>query len=371
MSLNVNWLKHFHLFTLASTTRSVSFLFALILLSGVVACSSNDDEPIYRNQILAFGTIVEVTLFDIDETEGDRLSKDIREMMEEFHHHWHAWQPGPLTALNNALSQTGYSKISAEDGQLIAQSLTLAKTSEGLFNPILGKLIALWGFQGEETPLSPPSKQNIEEAMTLIPSIDKFTINSDDKGTHLSVASGKPIHFDLGGFAKGVIVDRSIEYLRRQGVNNAIINAGGDLRAIGSAGERPWRIGIRHPRDLGVFASITINKDESIFTSGDYERYFEYEGKRYHHIIDPRNGYPADSVASVTVLHHDSATADAAATALFIAGTQQWQRIAKSMGVEHVMLIDKENKVYLTPELAQRMEYEVSPPPVVEIRELP
>ncbi len=341
-------------------------LTALLSLS---ACSNRDAPPVYRSQILAFGTIVELSLFDVSAAEGDKLSSDIRNMMEAFHHRWHAWENGPLLALNHALSQSGHSRLSADDAALIAQSLTLAKASGGLFHPALGKLIALWGFHSNELPQSPPSKQAIDATLAMLPALDQISVDSNSN--EIYNRSGKPVYFDLGGFAKGVIIDRSIEVLRQHGVNNAIVNAGGDLRAIGAAGERPWRIGIRHPRDFGVFASLTIKEDESVFTSGDYERYFEYEGRRYHHIIDPRSGAPADSVASVTVLHHDGATADAAATALFIAGTQQWQRVAKAMGIEHVMIIDKNNKVLITPELAQRMEYEVSPPPIIEIHALP
>ncbi len=388
MPLNVNSTKRFrHVFPLKGgqnralpyflalihKTRSTSVLLISLMLVVITACSNKDDIPIYRNQILAFGTIVELTLFDTDEIQGEKLSSEIRLMMENFHQQWHAWQDGPLTKLNHALSQTGQGapragiELTPDDAKLIAQSLSLAKMSEGLFHPLLGDLISIWGFHSDELLQSPPNDQIIANIVNTLPALNQININENI----LSNNSGQTIHFDLGGFAKGVIIDRSIEYLRQHGVNNAIINAGGDLRAIGAAGERPWRIGIRHPRDLGVFASITIRQDESVFTSGDYERYFQYKDKRYHHIIDPRTGYPAESIASVTVVHNDSATADAAATALFIAGKQHWPRIAKSMGIKHVMIIDQDNKVYITPELAQRMTYEVSPTPTVEIRTLP
>ncbi|MBL1293900.1 MAG: FAD:protein FMN transferase [Thiotrichales bacterium] len=350
------------------TSALLALLFICIL---VTACSKTQDEPIYRNQIFAFGTIVELTLFNTNDETGDRLSSEIRLMMEEFHHHWHAWQNGPLTELNNALSDTKnkakqYS-VSTEDAKLINQALTLAKASDALFNPTLGKLIALWGFHKDEPNTAPPSAQQIADTLNSLPSLEDISIGNNT----ISNNGDKPIHFDFGGFAKGVIIDRTIRFLRQSGVENAIVNAGGDLRAIGSAGNRPWRIGIRHPRDLGVFASLTIDNDEAVFTSGDYERYFEHNGQRYHHIIDPRSGYPANTIASVTVVHNDGATADAAATALFIAGKQHWPRIAKSMGIEHVMIIDKENKVEITAKLAQRMEYEVTPPPNIEIRHLP
>jgi thiamine biosynthesis lipoprotein len=168
----------------------------------------------------------------------------------------------------------------------------------------------------------------------------------------------KAVQLDFGGIAKGMAVDIAIEHLRELGVNNAIINMGGDLRAIGSKGGKPWKIGIRHPRRNGVIASLETRGDESIFTSGDYERYFEYEGKRYHHILDPRTGYPAEGVTSVTVIHQEGVVADAATTALFIAGPDQWLDIARSMGVHDVMLIESNGRIHLTPSMQQRIQFE-------------
>jgi thiamine biosynthesis lipoprotein len=149
------------------------------------------------------------------------------------------------------------------------------------------------------------------------------------------------------------------------GVDDAIVNAGGDLRAIGTHGDRPWRIGIRHPRADGVIASVELGRDESVFTSGDYERYFLFRGKRYHHILDPRTGYPARGTASVTVISRDPGAADAAATALVVAGPDEWQAIAWSMGIRNVMLIDHQGRAHVTPSMAKRIRFEVEPPPEV------
>ncbi len=175
---------------------------------------------------------------------------------------------------------------------------------------------------------------------------------------------------DFGAIAKGYGVDLAIARLRELGIQNAIINAGGNLRAIGKHGDRPWRIGIRNPRGEGVLASIETHGDESILTSGDYERFYEYQGKRYHHIIDPRNGYPATGVISVTVIADDAATADAASTALFVAGPQRWHEIVKKLGITQVMLIDDKGRMVVTPAMAKRIRFEVDPPPNVTVTPL-
>ncbi len=165
-------------------------------------------------------------------------------------------------------------------------------------------------------------------------------------------------------------MDLAITRLRELGIQNAIINAGGNLRAIGKHGDRPWRIGIRNPRGEGVLASIETRGDESILTSGDYERFYEYQGKRYHHIIDPRSGYPVTGVISVTVIADDAATADAASTALFVAGPQRWREIAKKLGVTQVMLIDGQGRMVVTPAMAKRVRFEVDPSPKVTVAPL-
>ena len=142
-------------------------------------------------------------------------------------------------------------------------------------------------------------------------------------GIHLS-STNPTVQLDFGAFGKGYGIDLAIEKLRKMGIENAIVNAGGDLRAIGSRSGTPWRIAIRRPSGAGVLGVIKTDSDESIFTSGDYERNFVWQGVRYHHIIDPRTGYPAKGVSSVTVIHTDATTADAAATALFVAGMKDW-----------------------------------------------
>lgn len=160
---------------------------------------------------------------------------------------------------------------------------------------------------------------------------------------------------NFGAFAKGYAIDLSMEYLHSLGINNAVINAGGDLRVSGQHGKRPWKIGIRHPREEGVIAWLKAQNNESIFSSGDYERFYIYEGQRYHHILNPETGYPASGTTSVTVIHDNAGIADAAATALFIAGPQRWVDIARSMGIKYVMLIDTKGNIHLSPEMEKRI----------------
>lgn len=169
------------------------------------------------------------------------------------------------------------------------------------------------------------------------------------------------VQLDFGAFAKGYAIDLAIRRLRGFGIENAIVNAGGDLRAIGSKAGQPWRVGVRHPQGGGVLASIEVRGDESVFTSGNYERYREHEGVRYQHILDPRTGMPVEGVTSVTVIHDNGAEADAAATALVVAGPDDWHRVARRLGIKYVMLVDDGGTVYVNPAMRDRLRFQSTP----------
>ncbi|MCG8434449.1 MAG: FAD:protein FMN transferase, partial [Gammaproteobacteria bacterium] len=242
------------------------------------------------------GTIVEITIFGVAEPDARQAAKEVETVLLSFDRDWYPWGDGIIGKLNRALNDN--QAISVEPDILLAlqKAGCLYNRSQRLFDPTIGPLIELWQFQKEERPPAPPpAAEAIVAALT-----DKLDY-SDLKMTNRTVSSPKgPMTLDFGGFAKGLAVDIAIKLLAEKNINNVIVNAGGDLRARGRRGERAWRIGIRNPRGPGIIAAVEVRDDESIFTSGDYERYFEYEGKKFHHILDPRSGYPADKTVSVT-----------------------------------------------------------------------
>ncbi len=347
----------------SSTPRIHHLSYISLLIMLLTACDSAPP-PSYQQQILALGTLVDVVIYGEDELKAQQAVETVQQQLEKVHHQWHAWQPSRLTKINEQLAQGRTVTLEPEGITLIGQGIRLARESDQLFNPATGKLIDAWGFHSDErSNTAPPSDKKIQQLVNQSPSMLDLSLNGDQ------LSSNNPaVQLDVGGFAKGYAVDLSIEALRRIGINNAIVNAGGDLRAIGNKNGVPWRIGIRHPRKPGVLASVDVEGDESVFTSGDYERYFDYRGERFHHIIDPRTGKPAQGTSSVTVIHTDAITADAAATALLIAGPTQWVDIAKKMGITQVMLVDTEGQIYMTPIMAQRIKLIESPAkPVIVI----
>jgi thiamine biosynthesis lipoprotein len=340
----------------------------LILLLAIVAgACSNGNSDTYHDQFFAFGTLVDVTFHGTDPDLAAQASEAIAGDFKTLHRDWHAWQPGPLAETNTLLVQSAPFRADPAVLPVIQEANRLARLSGGLFNPTIGKLVALWGFHDNPLPVGTlPDRQAIAALVAQAPAAEDVVIRDG------MISNSNPaVRYDLGGFAKGYAIDRVVEHLRSLGIENAIVNTGGDLRAIGRHGNRPWRVGIRHPRGNGILASIEIEGDGSVFTSGDYERFFEVDGTRHHHIIDPRSGYPADVATSVTVVHDTAATADAAATALFVAGPDQWTGVARSMGVELVMLIDTDGVIHMTPGMQQRVRFEPGASPEIRISEPP
>jgi len=306
---------------------------------------------------LVFGTLVDVTVYGVDETTAQRAFTQLREDFRLMHFMWHPWKPGPLGRTNELLALQAPFSANPSILPLIEKSLPLSQASDHLFNPAIGKLLDLWGFHSDEPPQGPPPDPAAIAALVAAePKLEDIEIRGVVmRGTNPAVK------LDFGAMAKGLAIDRGIEALRALGVKNAVINAGGDLKVIGRHGDRPWRVGIRDPRGEGVLAVLDVHDGEAVFTSGDYERYFVWGGKRYHHILDPRTGYPAEGTRSVTVIHPDAATADAAATALFVAGPSLWPKIARQMGLDQVLLIDAEGVHHVTPKMQARLKYAREP----------
>ena len=335
-------------------------LFALAMLVAATLAGCERTPPVHQEQLLAFGTLVDITIADTDREVAQQASAAAIRILNALHHRWHAWEPGPLTALNRQLAAGAAVELAPDQLAALRDAQALAKRSGDLFNPAIGRLVGLWGFHMDERPtgLPPPPPEAVHELVAAHPTLADLRFD----GNHIS-SSNPALQLDFGAYMKGYGVDRAIEELRRHGIANAIINAGGDLRAIGRHGDRPWHIGIRDPRGPGSFASLDINGDESVFTSGDYERYFEYQGRRYQHIIDPRSGYPATGAMSATVIYPGGGVGGGASTALVVAGSADWLKVVRGMKLKYAMLVASDRTVYLTPAMAERIRFETSPPP--------
>lgn len=328
----------------------VLLLGLLVILSG---CDKGPQDQ--RQTLLVFGTLLDIQAYTDQPELFNEAVRELDKTFQKMHREWHAWQgEGELVRLNRALADGEALQVSAELGSLLQQARQYAIDSEHLFNPAIGQLIGLWGFHSDQPPGGPPPRKvEIEALLKHNPSMEDVSFQG-----HLVSSTNSMVAMDLGAFAKGYALNLAIDELKRMGIENAIVNAGGDLCVSGQHGERPWVIGIRHPLGEGVIASVGVADGECVLTSGNYERYREFEGVRYAHIIDPRSGYPVAHVASATVISNQGGLADAAATALSVAGPVDWPRIAAMMGLTQVMLVDDQGKVYLTPQMQSRISFQ-------------
>lgn len=317
---------------------------ALLLAAG---CGRDPAQQETRYRFTAMGTLVDVSVWGVPPAEAEAAAREVELLFHALHRAWDPWGEGELGRINRALAAGEAAQPEADLAALLREAARLTRASDGLFDPAIGKLVRLWGFSSEEQrPVAPPPAEEIAARLAATRPLPEL-LGAD--GT----VSGPPgAQIDLGGFLKGVAVDRGIALLRDRGIEHAIVNAGGDLRAIGRRGPRAWRIGIRAPRDTRILAAIETGGDDAVFTSGDYERYFDYQGRRYHHILDPRDGYPPQGLTSVTVLHANAALADAAATALLVAGPEDWPAMARALGLEAVMVVHADG----TPEVTTAMQ---------------
>ena len=327
---------------------------ALLLICTLISgCSQNTSDHVRQHEILAFGTIITVTIRHRDDQLISNAFSRLETDFQTMHKIWHPWEPGSLTRTNQLLQTGEWFTASTSILPLIQASKSLSEKSGHLFNPAIGKLVELWGFH-RNNPEQPfiPDLQQIKLLQSNIPTMNDVKID----GIRLR-ADNPHIQLDLGGIAKGYGIDQAIATLQTMGIDDAIINAGGDLRAIGQHEDRPWSIGIQHPREPTVLASITTIKDESIFTSGDYQRFYLQDNKRRHHIIDPQTGEPVSHTIAVTVIHPQATVADAAATALMAAGKERMVEVARAMGIEHVMLMASNGEIFVNTQMKRRLKF--------------
>nr|WP_242469040.1 FAD:protein FMN transferase [Rhodovulum adriaticum] len=307
---------------------------------------------VHRETLYVFGTLVEIEIRGEAPETARAATAAAGQLLQELHRDWHAWQPGgTLGALNAAIVQGRALRVDDRLAAVLRRGRDLSCASGGLFDPAIGRLVGLWGFHADMPPTgAPPERAEIAALLAARPRMTDLRLDGQ------TVRSTNPaVHLDLGGFAKGAALDMVAADLRARGIANAVLNAGGDVNVMGAHGDRPWRVAIRDPFVWGAVAAVSLAPGEVLYTSGNYERYFEHEGERFAHILDPRTGYPVRQIVSVSVLDTDGARADAAATALSVAGPRDWPRVAAAMGVSAVLMITESGALLATPDMAARL----------------
>jgi thiamine biosynthesis lipoprotein len=324
---------------------SIFFLFVLAAYP-----SSSYPANLFKYHQIAMGTVFEITFVAEEEGTAQKASLQAFKEIRRIEYLMSPWIESSDVARINRSAGSDAVKVSPETAKIIKRAQEISKISEGGFDITVGPLVQLWRKAREKG--MPPEMEEIKEALNLV--------NFRNLKTHYGgkvTLEKKGMSIDLGGIAKGYAADRAFELLKGLGYRNLVVNAGGDLRVGGSKPEGPWSIGIQHPRNPErIMARISLS-DTAMATSGDYEKFFIHRGKRYHHIFNPKNGFPAEGCQSVTILAKDGATADALATAIFVLGPEKGYALCQKLKGVDCLMIDREGNATLSPGMKGRISF--------------
>lgn len=314
-------------------TAILIIITAVFIVAGIVAAISR--LKLYEYRELLMDTDVSLQLYVGGAGKAGRIKGEIfgeMRRLEQLLSYTDA--EGDVMKINRAAGK-GPVQVSPETVEVARTAMRYAGLCRGAFDPTVAPLLELWGFLGEHFRV--PGAAEIEETAALI----DYSLIEIDAAAGTVYLPRPGMALELGGIAKGFIVDRGLELLSRAGVRHALINAGGDIGILGPKPDgSPWRIGVKHPRRKGdLIALIPWSAKGAVVTSGDYERFFEEDGVRYHHILDPREGYPASGLLSVTVTAPTVVEADALSTAIFVLGPQRGLALVESLSDVEALLV--------------------------------
>jgi len=284
------------------------------------------------------GTYVTITMMAESKGDAARAMEAGFSEVERLEKLLSTWRDDSELSRVNAEAWAAPVKVSAEVLELSEKAMDIARMTDGAFDPTMGPLINLWKVTRRS---SPPSQKEIDESRSLVGYQNVVIENGSIRFLK------KGMSFDLGGIAKGYTADKVVSVLKNRGIKSAIVAVAGDVKVFGGRfREKPWRVGIKHPRNEGLAASVELN-DRAISTSGDYERFFVFKGKQYHHLLSPETGFPAEGLMSVSVIHEDGVMCDGLATGLFVLGPDRARRKLEDMKLAGV-LIDGQGELYVS-----------------------
>jgi len=318
----------------------------LVLLFGLAACTEQTTKQPVRLQGQIFGTFWLATLPDEWTAEQVKvLQAGIEKELEKVDQAMSTYKPDSELNHFNQAPLNKWVKLSEPLFEVLNISQAVAVTSQGAFDVTLGGLVNLWSFGPEARPESIPDtgllKERLDETGYQYLELD------------IKRQAARRLHnsfIDLSGVAKGYAVDKVAEWLKQQGVNNFLVNVGGEIVVAGyRAEEQPWRVGIEVPDGSQQTAHHILPLiNNSIATSGDYRNFYEIDGRRMSHTINPKTGWPIEhNLASVTVIHPSNAVADAWATAFMVLGAEAGLSLANRENIK-VLLISRENERWKT-----------------------
>jgi thiamine biosynthesis lipoprotein len=322
----------------------IKYLIPLVLIVLAAALSCNKGRlSTYKKTKPLMDTLVTITVVAGSGEEADRAIEQAFSVIERFSDKINFFSDKSELAAINRNAGIAPVKVSRETVGVIERAIYISQKSGGAFDPTIGPEMRMWDFFKKVKP----TDASIKKKLFLVNYRD--VILDRDSSTIFLRRTG--MLMDLGGIAKGYAADLALANLRQSGIGAGIVAAAGDIRAFGLKPDGSlWNVGIKNPRqqseadELIAKARLT---NKAISTSGDYERYFIEDGKRYHHILDPKTGFPADQCRSVTVISDSGIYADGFSTAVFVSGPEKGMELVREAGVDAI-IIDKDGGIHTT-----------------------
>lgn len=292
--------------------RLSGVLLFLLCISMLTACQNSDENKKVSKDIFAMDTYMTVTAY------GKNAENGVNKAVDEINRLETVLSAEKQESDIYKLNETGSGTLSTDTKNIVSKALEINKTTNGAFDISIYPLMVKWGFITQKYNV--PSKNEISK---LLKDVDSSKIIFDEKSGNIKLKENMKI--DLGGIAKGYTSNRVMQIFKECGVKSGLVSLGGNVQALGTKTDgTAWQIAIENPDKSSDYIGVVSVKDKAVITSGGYERYFEKNGKTYHHILDPETGYPAESgVKSVTIVSDDGTLADALSTSLFVMGKEK------------------------------------------------
>jgi thiamine biosynthesis lipoprotein len=292
----------------------------------------------YKQEQAIMGTRIVVEFWDEDKVHAEQCAEQVFNEMRRIDALMSPYKPNSELSRINQQAAGQAIQISEELFNLLEKALQMSQLSNGAFDITFSSVGHLYNYREGIKP----SEEDIQQSLKSI-NYRHVLLDNTNRSVHFA-RSG--VRIDLGGIAKGYAVDNGIAILAKCGIKGGLVSAGGDSRILGDRGNRPWMMGVRHPRKKDAVAVTLPLSNTAISTSGDYERFFIEDGKRYHHIISPSTGKSVSTTWSATVIGPDATTTDALSTTLFVLGPEKGLQLVESLEGIDAVIIDAQGQMH-------------------------
>ncbi len=325
------------------------FLFLSLVMTGCAGVTPLSHHVVVKRAQMHMGTLVTITAVASDLEAGHRVIQAGFNEIKRLERLLSTWIPESELSQVNAESGRRPVTVSRETLDLVARSMEMARLTEGGFNIAVGPAVEAWSVTERQRI---PSDEELQRLKVLV---DAVAIQIDMTGQTIFLPH-QGMKIDVGGIGKGYAADRAAEAMKKAGAQGGVVALAGDIKTFGALPDAAgFPVGIKHPRKEGVVIAVSDLQDEAISTAGDYERFFERDGVRYHHILDPQTLRPARSCQSVTVIGKEGVLVDGLDTGIFVLGPERGMALIERLAGVEAVIIDDQGRMILSSGLRSRL----------------